>query len=113
MIETRSIHDPAVSGYESWVKPILEIAPLIFPGYAEAMALIGQKREALRAADIVGPTGQTAGWSPTRNFKIALEMPEAAALLFKAAFGRDALTNPRKRRFIMRMHPEFTYQLRR
>lgn len=111
----RPVNDPAVSGYEAWVRPLLkpEVACKIFPGYAETLYRIASRREAMRVADITGPgVAATAGWSPTKQFKLAIEVPYVAALLLKAALGHDALTNPRKRRFIMREHPEFTFALR-
>ena len=111
---TTSVHDPAVSGYRAWAKPLLEMAPHIFPGYADAMAAIALHREEMRRADITGSGMQkTAGWSPSGNVKMALEMPYEASLIFKAALGPDALTNPRKRRFIMAEHPEFSFKLSR
>lgn len=113
-MERQTTHSTfSLSGYRAWVQPILELAPKIFPGYAEAMAVIQQRREMMRQADIIGPTGKSAGWSPSGNMKMALEMPYEASLLFKAALGPDALTNPKKREFIMREHPEFSFRLRR
>lgn len=102
-----------MAGYASWVKPILELAPTMFPGYAEALALIAQRKEAMRQADIHGSIGKTAGWSPNKNFKLEFEMPYEAVLLFKAAFGRDALQNPKVKKLIHENHPEFSFRLRR
>lgn len=107
---TRSVYAPQMAGYNAWVKPILELAPKMFPGYAEALAMIARRREAMRVADIAGPMKQTTGWSPSGNFKMDAEFPYEAALLLKAAFGHDALTNRAKRHFILKLHPEFSYQ---
>lgn len=107
---TRSVYSPNMAGYNAWVKPILELAPKMFEGYADALALIAQRREAMRQADITGPMGRTAGWSPGGNFKMDAEFPYVASLLLKAAFGIDALTNRAKRHFILKLHPEFSYK---
>ena len=116
MAETvRSIHDPVITGYNAWVEPLLrpDVACKLFEGYAEALAMIARKREALRQADITGPMGTTAGWSPSGNFKQDAEFPYVAALLLKGAFGQDALSNRRKRHLILKLHPEFDLRIRR
>ena len=111
----RPTYNSALAGYNAWVEPLLrpDVACKIFPGYAEALAMIAQKREAMRQADIVGPTNSTAGWSPSGNFKLDMEVPYVAALLLKAAFGPDALTNKKKRHLILQLHPEFSFRIRR
>jgi hypothetical protein len=102
-------------GYNAWCRGLLEPenACKLFEGYAEALTHIATKREALRQADLHGPIGKTAGWSPSGNIKIQLEMPYVAMLLLKAALGRDALQDPKKRRFIAQQHPEFDMTIRR
>ena len=104
-------------GYNAWCRGLLEPenACKIFEGYAEALMHIKQKRDALRQADITGPgpLKRTAGWSPSGHFKVELEMPYVAMLLLKAALGRDCLQDPRKKRFIAQMHPEFVMTIRR
>lgn len=111
--KTRSVAAPP--GYKAWLDDMLrpEVACRLFSGYAEALALIAQKREAMRQMNIIGPIGRTAGWSPKGNFKLELEMPYVAALALKAALGEDALRDPRKRRFIASRHPEFVMTIRR
>lgn len=105
----RQTYDPAIAGYKAWVEPILDAAPTLFPGYAEALEMIAIRREMMRQADITGPMGRTAGWSPSGNFKMDGEFPYEAALLLKAAFGPDALSNTRKRHMILKLRPEFSY----
>jgi len=102
----------AMTGYNAWVKDLLkpEVASKLFPGFAEGLALIAERRERMRQLDIAGPMGKTAGWSPDRNFKLDGEFPYCAALLLKAAFGPDALTNKQKRHYILQLHPEFSYR---
>lgn len=105
----RPVYPTWATGYESWCKETLrpDVACLVFEGYAETLAMIAQKREAMRQLDIKGPMGKTWGWSPGKNFKLSLEMPLVAALCLKAALGRDCLQDPKKRQFIAQQHPEF------
>ena len=97
------------AGYVAWVRDLLhpDTACKRFVGYREALDAIARKREALRLVDIRGPLGKTAGWSPSRNFRQDGEYPYVASLLLKMAFGRDALSNRRKRHLILDLHPEF------
>lgn len=106
-----------LAGLNAWVRHFLDnpqmIDETIDPSYTAALAMIAAKREALRHADNAGPMGKTAGWSPTKQHKIDAEFPYVAALLLKAAFGRDALSNNRKRNLILQQYPEFSLRIRR
>lgn len=105
-----------LSGRHSWgalLEPSIA-SKLLGDEFDVPMAAIVARREAMRQADIAGKYNMhAAGFSPSGNVKLSLEMPLAVWIAARVAYGKDVFQNPKKLRLFKQEHPEYTFDIRR
>lgn len=103
----------SLSGRHSWGQ-LLDpaVASKLFGAeFDNAFADICARREAMMRLNIKGKYSGAAGFSPSGNAKLAIEIPSCVWPAALAAYGRDVFTNRKKRALFLQEHPYYGFQL--
>lgn len=106
----------SLSGRHTWgvlLEP--EVASRLFGAeFDEAFAAITLRREQMRQLDIGGKFNtHAAGFSPSGNVKLAIEIPICLYPAAKAAYGQDVFQDDKKRALFAQEHPYYAFNIRR
>jgi len=104
----------SLSGRHTWgiyCEP--EVASKLFGAEFDIpFAEICARREAMRQANITGKFNvKAAGFSPSGNVKLCLEVPYCIMVAAKAAFGSDVFTNRKKRHLFAQEFPAYAFNI--